>query len=60
MVFWIIVIVAVIAFAIWFVRTPIFRAHVRGSGRDPGESGTRVEGKYGRLGGTFNRPDKGR
>ena len=49
--------VAVIWFLVWFLRTPLFRAHLR-SGRDPGEGGTRMEGKYGRLGGTFNAPEK--
>jgi len=58
MVFWGIVIVAVVAFLIWFARTPLFRAHLRGQGRDPGEQGTRVEGKYGALGGTYNAPGK--
>jgi hypothetical protein len=52
--------VAVIAFGIWFVRTPLFRAHLRGRGADPGEQGTRMEGKYGGLGGTYNRMEKPR
>jgi len=58
MVFWGIVIVAAVALVIWFVRTPLFRAHLHGHGRDPGEQGTRVEGKYGALGGTYNAPGK--
>ena len=57
MIFWGVVIVAVIGFVVWFVRTPLFRAHLR-SGRDPGDQGTRVEGKFPRLGGTFNAPDR--
>jgi hypothetical protein len=56
-VFYGIAIVAAIGFGTWFVRTPIFRAHVRSS-KDPGESGTRMDGKYGGLGGTYNRPEK--
>ena len=57
MLFYVIVIVAAIAFIVWFVRTPLFRAHLR-SGKDPGESGTRMDGKYGGLGGTFNRTNR--
>jgi hypothetical protein len=57
MVFWIIVAVVAVVGTIWFVRTPLFRAH-RNHGRDPGDSGTRVEGKYGPLGGTFNKPER--
>jgi hypothetical protein len=59
-VFYSVVGVAVIAFGIWFVRTPLFRAHLRGRGADPGEQGTRMEGKYGGLGGTYNRMEKPR
>lgn len=58
MVFYGIVIVAFLGFVTWFVRTPTFRAHRRGHGRDPGDQGTRVEGRYGPLGGTFNGPEK--
>jgi hypothetical protein len=58
MVFYIVVSVAAIGFGTWFVRTPLFRAHRHGRGRDPGELGTRVEGKYGALGGTYNRLDR--
>lgn len=58
MVFWGIVALAAVVGTVWFVRTPLFRAHRRGHGRDPGEQGTRVEGKYGALGGTFNKPEK--
>ena len=54
MVFWGIVIVAVVAFLIWFARTPLFRAHRHGHGRDPGEQGTRMEGKFPPTGGRFN------
>ena len=58
MVFYSIVIVGGILFVIWFVRTPLFRAHLRGHGTDPGDRGTRTEGKFGALGGTYNRPEK--
>ncbi len=58
MVWYIIVIVAFIAFVVWLVRTPLFRAHLNGRSKDPGEQGTRMEGKYGGLGGTYNRPEK--
>ena len=57
MVFYIFVAVAAVVFGLWFVRTPLFRAHLRG-GKDPGDSGTRVDGKYGGLGGTYNQPEK--
>jgi hypothetical protein len=52
MVFYGIVGVAVIAGGIWFVRTPLFRAHLR-HGADPGDSGTRVDGKYPGNGGSY-------
>jgi hypothetical protein len=58
MVFWGIVGLAAVVGTVWFVRTPLFRAHLHGHGRDPGDRGTRVEGKYGPLGGTFNKPEK--
>jgi hypothetical protein len=38
MVFYGIVIVAVLGFGAWFVRTPIFRAHLL-KGKDPGQRG---------------------
>jgi len=59
MVFYSVVGVTVVVFGIWFVRTPLFRAHLR-NGSDPGDAGTRTEGKYGALGGTYNRIDKPR
>jgi hypothetical protein len=43
---------AAIGAVIWFVRTPLFRAHLRGS-KDPGDSGTRVDGKYPSTGGSY-------
>jgi hypothetical protein len=57
MVFWVVVIVAAVVFVVWFMRTSLFRAHLHGHGRDPGDQGTRTEGKYGALGGTYNRPE---
>ena len=59
MVFWSIVAVVGLVATVWFVRTPLFRAHRNGHGRDPGDRGTRVEGKYGQLGGTYNLLGKG-
>ena len=53
MFFYGIVIVAAIGFGIWFVRTPSFKAHVRGHGKNPGDSGTRVDGKYPTNGGSY-------
>jgi hypothetical protein len=52
-------IVAAIGVIVWFVRTPLFRAHLR-QGKDPGEGGTRMDRKFGALGGTYNRPEKPR
>jgi hypothetical protein len=50
---WIVIFVLVaIGFGAWFVRTPLFRAHLR-SGKDPGDAGTRVEGKYPGNGGGY-------
>jgi hypothetical protein len=57
-VFYIVVIVAVVAFAFFVSRTSLFRAHLHGHGKDPGDSGTRTEGKYSSIGGTYNRPEK--
>jgi hypothetical protein len=58
MVWYTILIITFIAFVAWFVRTPLFRAHRNGRGRDPGEQGTRMDGKYPTTGGSFNRPEK--
>jgi hypothetical protein len=58
MVWYTIVIVAAAAFIAWFVRTPLFRAHLNGRSKDPGEQGTRMDGKFGGLGGSFNRPER--
>jgi hypothetical protein len=44
MVWYGILIVAAIAFVAWFVRTPSFRHHVRGRGKDPGQAGWHAEG----------------
>jgi hypothetical protein len=44
MVFYIIVIVLAVAFIAWFVRTPSFRHHMRGRGKDPGQAGGHAEG----------------
>ncbi|HEY3530702.1 MAG TPA: hypothetical protein VGK78_16260 [Nocardioides sp.] len=44
--------VAAIGAITWFVRTPLFRAHLR-HGKDPGDSGTRVEGKFPGNGGDY-------
>ncbi len=52
MVFYGIVIVAVIGFGTWFVRTPLFRGHLH-RGKDPGDSGTRVDGKFPGNGGGY-------
>ena len=32
--------IALIAFIVWFVRTPLFRAHRHGKWKDPGQTGT--------------------
>jgi hypothetical protein len=37
MVFYGIVIVAFIGFVVWFVRTPTFRHHRQGRGKNPGQ-----------------------
>jgi hypothetical protein len=34
--FVIVLIALAIAFIVWFVRTPLFRAHLRGHAKDPG------------------------
>ena len=57
MIFWAVVAVIAVVGTTWFVRTPLFRAHLR-HGRDPGDGGTRVEGKYGALGGSYNKPER--
>ena len=44
MVWYGILIVAAIAFVAWLVRTPSFRHHVRGRGKDPGQFGSHAEG----------------
>jgi hypothetical protein len=44
---------AAIVFLIWFVRTPLVRAHLRGRGKDPGFENTRAEGRYPGNGGGY-------
>jgi hypothetical protein len=44
MIFYGIVIVAAIVIVTWFVRTPLFRQHRRGGGKDPGQAGSRGVG----------------
>ena len=48
--------VAAVVFVIWFLRTPLFRAHLR-SGKDPGFQNTRVEGRYPSNGGGYDYGD---
>lgn len=55
MVFYTVLAVALIGFVVWFVRTPSFRAHRRGRGKDPGATGTRVSGSYGEFGSFYHR-----
>ena len=55
MVLYTILALAIIGFLVWFVRTPSFRAHRRGGGKDPGSAGTRVSGMYGEFGSTYHR-----
>jgi hypothetical protein len=45
-------IVAGIDALIWFVRTPLFRAHLR-SDKDPGFGNTRAEGRFPGNGGSY-------
>lgn len=49
----VIFVIAVVAFVVWLVRTPLVRAHLRGRGKDPGDAGTRVDGKFPRNGGSY-------
>jgi hypothetical protein len=32
--------IAFIVFTAWFIRTPLFRAHLHGHWKDPGQGGT--------------------
>jgi hypothetical protein len=59
-VFYVIVAVAVVVFMIWFARTPLFRAHLRGHGKDPGFGNTRMEGRFPGNGGSYDYGDKSR
>jgi hypothetical protein len=54
MAFYIILVVAVVLFLFWFLRTSIFRAHLHGHGRDPGNDGTRMEGRFPGNGGSYD------
>jgi hypothetical protein len=51
--------VVAIGVIIWFVRTPLFRAHMR-SGKDPGFGNTRAEGRYPGNGGGYYYGEKTR
>jgi hypothetical protein len=44
MVWYTFLVLAAIAFLVWFVRTPTFRHLRRGQSRDPGQAGTHYEG----------------
>jgi hypothetical protein len=52
-------VVAGIGLLIWFVRTPLFRAHLR-SGKDPGVANTRNEGRFPGNGGSYYYGEKTR
>ena len=43
MVFYVVVGVAMVGFVVWFVRTPLFRAHLRG-GKTPDQEHLRTGG----------------
>jgi hypothetical protein len=58
MVFYALLALVVVGLAAWLWRSPLMRAHRRGHGRDPGEAGTRMEGKFGAYGSTSNRTDR--
>lgn len=57
MVWYGIVIVAAIAFIAWFVRTPSFRQHRRGRGKDPGQAGWHAEGSMLNVNRDFRKND---
>jgi hypothetical protein len=44
MVWYVILFLAATGFVVWFVRTPSFRHHARGRGKDPGQAGCHAEG----------------
>jgi hypothetical protein len=48
-----IVVLGVLGGGWWFSRTSLFRAHLHGHGKDPGDAGTRVEGRFPRNGGDY-------
>jgi hypothetical protein len=54
MAFYAIVVVAVGILGAWFVRTPLFRAHLHGHGKDPGIENSRAEGRYPSNGGGYD------
>jgi hypothetical protein len=57
-VFYIVVAVAALLSVAWLARTPLFRAHLRGHGKDPGFESTRMEGRFPRNGGGYDYGDK--
>jgi hypothetical protein len=57
MLWYIILIVAFIAFVAWFVRTPSFRHHLRGRGKDPGQLGAHAEGSMLNANNQFRKND---
>ena len=46
MIFYGIVLVALVLFALWFVRTPTFRHHRRGAGKNPGQDASHAGFSY--------------
>jgi hypothetical protein len=57
MVFYGIVIVSVIVFTIWFVRTPTFRHIRQGRGKIPGQDASHAEPYYDNSQRYFRKPD---
>jgi len=44
LVFYVIVVVAAVGFAVWFVRTPSFHHRFGSKGKDPGQAGSHAGG----------------